>query len=75
MDFVLREFDQCFDIGGAPIYGSDAIAGTVNIILKDDFEGFEVFGQTGTSPEYSDAGRIRFGGTWGRNFADGRGIV
>lgn len=29
-------------VGGAPIYGSDAIAGTVNIILRDDFEGFEL---------------------------------
>ena len=62
-------------VGGAPIYGSDAIAGTVNIILKDDFEGFEVFGQAGTSPEFSDAARTRFGATWGSNFADGRGNI
>lgn len=62
-------------IGGAPIYGSDAIAGTVNIILKDDFEGFEVFGQTGTSPEFSDAGRFNIGATWGTNFADDRGNI
>lgn len=62
-------------IGGAPIYGSDAIAGTVNIILKEDFEGFEVFGSTGTSPEFSDAERIRAGATWGTNFADGRGNI
>ena len=60
-------------VGGAPIYGSDAISGTVNVILKDDFDGFEVFGQTGTSPEYSDAGRTRLGATWGTNFADDRG--
>ena len=62
-------------IGGAPIYGSDAIAGTVNIILKDDFEGLEVFGQMGTSPGFNDAQRMRFGATWGTNFADGRGNI
>jgi outer membrane receptor for ferrienterochelin and colicin len=28
-------------IGGAPTYGSDAIAGVVNVILKKDFEGLE----------------------------------
>lgn len=30
---------EVVSIGGAPVYGSDAIAGTVNIILKKDFEG------------------------------------
>ncbi|GAB3345297.1 TonB-dependent receptor plug domain-containing protein [Lysobacter tyrosinilyticus] len=29
-------------IGGAPTYGSDAIAGVVNIVLKDHYEGAEV---------------------------------
>lgn len=53
-------------VGGAPIYGSDAISGTVNVILKDDFEGFEVFGQTGGSLNHGDAGRTRFGATWAR---------
>ncbi|GAA3264095.1 hypothetical protein GCM10020258_30210 [Sphingomonas yabuuchiae] len=36
-------------IGGAPIYGSDAIAGTVNIILKRDFDGLQLQGQAGVS--------------------------
>lgn len=29
-------------IGGAPTYGSDAIAGTVNIVLRRGFEGLEI---------------------------------
>lgn len=62
-------------IGGAPIYGSDAIAGTVNIILIDDFDGFEIFGSAGTSPEFTDANRTRFGATWGSNFDEDRGNV
>ncbi|KGE04108.1 TonB-dependent receptor [Pseudohaliea rubra DSM 19751] len=39
--------------GASTIYGSDAVAGVVNVILKDDFEGFEFTAGTG-SPE--DAG-------------------
>ncbi|MEM9703772.1 MAG: hypothetical protein AAF907_15135, partial [Planctomycetota bacterium] len=30
---------------GSSIYGADAVAGTVNVILRDDFEGFEITGQ------------------------------
>jgi len=60
--------------GGAPIYGSDAIAGTVNVILKDDFEGLEIDGQYGFSDE-GDTENYRFRSTLGGNFADGRGNV
>ena len=71
----LVERVETIAIGGAPIYGSDAISGTVNIILKDDFEGFEVFGAAGTSPEFTDANRTRLGATWGGNFDNDRGNV
>lgn len=59
-------------IGGAPIYGADAIAGTVNIILKDDFEGIQASGQYGVTEENdgeSEAFRLLMGG----NFAEDRG--
>lgn len=36
-------------IGGAPIYGADAIAGTINIILKKNFTGLAVDAQQGIS--------------------------
>ena len=61
-------------IGGAPIYGSDAIAGTVNVILKRDYEGMELDAQYGIS-ERGDAANYRFRGLAGMNFADGRGNV
>lgn len=61
-------------IGGAPIYGSDAIAGTVNVILKDDFEGFSMDGQWGTD-ERGTAENARIRGVWGANLDDGRGNV
>lgn len=59
---------------GAPIYGSDAIAGTINIILKRNYQGFDIDGQTGISSR-GDApdNRIRF--LAGKNFAEGRGNI
>jgi len=38
---------ETIGVGGAPIYGADAIAGTINVILKDDFEGLDITFQTG----------------------------
>src|SRR3546814_20685212 len=35
--------------GASAVYGSDAIAGAVNLILKDDFEGPETSYQYGTT--------------------------
>jgi iron complex outermembrane recepter protein len=61
-------------VGGAPIYGSDAIAGTVNIILKHNFEGFQVDAQGGVSG-HADAPEERIRLLAGKNFADGRGNV
>ena len=59
---------------GAPIYGSDAVAGTINIILKKDFEGVDIdvqdgFSSRGDAPDQ----RIRF--LAGKNFAGGRGNI
>jgi iron complex outermembrane recepter protein len=61
-------------IGGAPIYGSDAIAGTVNVITKRDFDGLQLDTQYGIS-ERGDARDFRVRGLAGTNFADGRGNI
>ena len=61
-------------IGGAPIYGSDAIAGTVNIILKRDYEGIDLDAQYGLAEE-GDAPNYRIRALAGTNFGDGRGNV
>ncbi|NYD89372.1 TonB-dependent receptor domain-containing protein [Sphingomonas melonis] len=61
-------------IGGAPIYGSDAIAGTVNIILKHDYEGLDLDGQSGIS-QRGDLGNRRIRALGGKNFAGGRGNI
>ena len=61
-------------VGGAPIYGSDAIAGTVNIILKHNFEGLDFDAQGGISDQ-GDAGQARIRLLAGKNFADERGNI
>jgi iron complex outermembrane receptor protein len=60
--------------GASAVYGADAIAGVVNFILKEDYEGAQVAAQYGTSDE-SDADRQRIDVTLGGNFADDRGNV
>src|SRR3546814_3839011 len=62
------------DLGGAPIYGSDAISGTINVVLKQDYEGFELDGQYGLTTR-GDAANYRFRALAGYNFGDGRGNV
>lgn len=61
-------------IGGAPTYGSDAIAGTVNVILKRNFEGVEVRGLSGLT-ERGDNFRYNGSVVAGTNFGGGRGNI
>src|SRR5690606_29876615 len=58
--------------GASAVYGSDAMAGVVNFVTKDDFEGLEIGGSYGISDE-GDAERYNLELTVGGNFADGRG--
>lgn len=60
--------------GNSAVYGSDAVAGVVNFILKRDFEGLEFDAQGGISSR-GDRGTYSASLTWGRNFADGRGNI
>ena len=54
--------------GNSAIYGSDAVAGVVNFILKRDFEGFAARGQAGVSSRGDRPSRF-ISGTYGKNFA------
>lgn len=60
--------------GNSAIYGSDAVAGVVNFILKRDFEGVRVRAQGGIS-DRGDRGTIFTSITAGKNFGDGRGNI
>jgi len=57
--------------GASAIYGSDAVSGVVNIILKDDFEGVDFTTQGGIA-ESGDGGTYSASAVLGRNFLDGR---
>jgi len=60
--------------GGSSIYGSDAIAGTVNFILKDHYDGVQVRAQGGIT-QYGDAGNRYVSVLAGHNFAGDRGNI
>lgn len=60
--------------GASAVYGSDAIAGVVNFILKDDYEGIKLRAQNGISSR-GDAGKQYVSLLAGQNFADGRGNI
>jgi iron complex outermembrane receptor protein len=60
--------------GASAVYGSDAIAGAVNFILRDNFEGAELSYQYGQT--FRDDGFThKVDGTIGTNFADDRGNI
>ncbi|HEY0628335.1 MAG TPA: TonB-dependent receptor, partial [Sphingomicrobium sp.] len=60
--------------GNSAIYGSDAIAGVVNFVLRRDYEGVQVRGQYALSPRgFGD--NYYISAMAGTNFADDRGNV
>ncbi|MBW3530839.1 TonB-dependent receptor [Shewanella sp. NKUCC06_TVS] len=71
--------------GASAVYGSDAIAGVVNIITKKDFEGFQFdFNGSGTDKGDGESGDVSAlygfntdGGnyTFGAAFSDRRGVI
>jgi outer membrane receptor protein involved in Fe transport len=60
--------------GNSAIYGSDAVAGVVNFIMKKDYDGISLRGQGGLSSR-GDRGTYFIAGLAGSNFADGRGNI
>ncbi|GAL99893.1 putative TonB-dependent receptor [Sphingomonas parapaucimobilis NBRC 15100] len=60
--------------GSSAVYGSDAMAGVVNFVLKRDFEGLRATGQSGIS-SHGTRGSYFGALTAGKNFAEGRGNI
>jgi iron complex outermembrane receptor protein len=60
--------------GASTVYGSDAIAGVVNFITRDNFDGLTVEGSYNITEE-GDGDIWDVNLVWGNDFADGRGNV
>lgn len=60
--------------GTSAVYGSDAIAGVINIIMKDDFEGVSFNARSGVTAE-SDRETVDVDLTIGTNFDRGNAFV
>ncbi|ODP36280.1 TonB-dependent receptor plug domain-containing protein [Sphingomonas turrisvirgatae] len=58
--------------GASALYGSDAVSGVVNLIMKTKYDGIDARVQTGIS-EQGDDRRFRVGFLAGTGFAGGRG--
>src|SRR3546814_7189588 len=71
----LIELIEVITGGASAIYGSDAVSGVVNIILKDNFDGFRV-SFNGSQPARGSEG-LTYGASLvaGKNFAEGRGNI
>ncbi len=61
--------------GASAIYGSDAVSGVINIIMKDDFEGFEFNASMADSTEGVGTKNDSFSVLIGANSADEKGNV
>ncbi len=71
---ALIDHIEVVSVGGSSIYGADAVAGTINIIMKDSFEGEAGDFQFGRSP-YGDANSYSAKATVGASTDDKRGNV
>lgn len=77
LNVIPTQFVERIDIltgGASSLYGSDAIAGVVNFIYQQDFEGIEAGAQYGLTEQGDDV-RYQANLTVGANTADGRGNI
>ena len=68
---VMTERVEVLTDGGSALYGSDAVAGVVNVIMRTDFEGLELFADTQGVQESGGTYEQTFSGIWGSSFNDG----
>lgn len=59
--------------GAGAVYGADAVAGAVNVILKDDFEGIDIRTSYQNSTEFWDSEEYTITAVVGGNFDNDRG--
>ncbi len=77
LNVIPTQFLERVDVltgGASAVYGSDAVAGVVNMIYKTKFDGLQIDGQMGIS-QYGDGADKQVNVLAGKNFADGRGNI
>ncbi len=60
--------------GASAVYGSDAIAGVVNVITRKDFQGFDASAYYGASDK-GDADSVAYQATWGSSSDKGSAML
>jgi len=61
--------------GASAIYGADAVAGVVNFVLREDFEGIELSGSYGNSTAGTDEGRFNISGVFGAQLGERNSVM
>lgn len=61
--------------GASSVYGSDAVAGVVNFILRDDFEGLETSLRVGTGTESGTPDQFRASVVAGKGWGTGNALL
>ena len=68
---VMTDRVEVLTDGGSALYGSDAVAGVVNVIMRTDFEGLELYGDIGGIAEAGTDNERTISGIWGWGSDDG----
>lgn len=68
---VMTERIEVLTDGGSALYGSDAVAGVVNVIMRTDFEGIELYSEAQGIAEAGGSYEQTFSGIWGDSFNNG----
>lgn len=68
---VMTDRIEILTDGGSALYGADAVAGVVNVIMRDDFEGLELYGDLQGVMEASGQYDAVASGIWGWASDDG----
>ncbi len=68
---VMTERVEILTDGGSALYGADAVAGVVNVIMRTDFEGLEIYGDVQNVPAAGSAFDATVSGIWGWASDDG----
>ena len=68
---LVQQYDVLLD-GASSVYGSDAVSGVVNVVLRKDFDGLELEAFSSIPAAGDSAGlQNRIAASWGKNFDRG----